>query len=137
MTYTPHLTRKLYKTDLTKDKIVHPPALPAPAGAGKDQDYARAVEWHFIDGSIYATFWDDYATEFNKHNSDAFTIASTSDATKVRAYYDAEVKEHINHAVNAKYNSADLVEATDTIKADIASIKKTITDKYDALVLLK
>ena len=39
--------------------------------------------------------------------------------------------------VNNKYSSADLVDASDDIKTDIASIRKGVTDLYDALVLLK
>jgi len=137
MTFTPHLTRKLYKTTLSKEEIVHPILLPAPDGAGKDQDYVRALEWHYIDDAVYATMWDDYATAFNAKNDDKFTVASTSDATKVRALYDPMIKEMVNHAVNNKYNSADLVDASDDVKADIVAMKKELTDKYDAMVLLK
>ena len=137
MTYTPHLKRKLYKTSLTKEEIVHPIELPAPEGAGKDQDYARPILWHFIDGSVFVTMWDDWLSEFNKKNDDKFELASTSDAKNVRALYDNEVKMQVDLHVNNKYSSADLVDASDDIKTDIASIRKGVTDIYDALVLLK
>jgi len=137
MTYTPHLKRKLYKTSLSKAEIVHPIQLPAPEGAGKDQDYARPILWHYIDDTVYVTMWDDWLAEFNKKNDDKFVLASTSDAKKVRAYYDAEVKAQVDHAVSNKYSSADLVDASDDIKTDVASIRKGFTDIYDALVLLK
>ena len=48
MTYTPHLKRKLYKTSLTKEEIVHPIELPAPDGAGKIKimhDHFLALHW--------------------------------------------------------------------------------------------
>lgn len=137
MTYTPHLKRKLYKTSLTKDEIVHPIELPAPSGAGKDQDYSRPLQWHYVDGSVFVTLWDDWLDEFNKKNDDKFVLASSSDAKKVRASYDAEVKMQVDHAVNNKYSFADLVDASDDIKTDVASIRKGFTDIYDALVLIK
>lgn len=137
MTYTPHLKRKLYKTSLTKEEIVHPIELPAPEGAGKDQDYARPLQWHYIGDSVFVTMWDDWLSEFNKKNDDKFELASTSDAKNVRALYDNEVKMQVDLHVNNKYSSADLVDASDDIKTDIASIRKGVTDIYDALVLLK
>ena len=137
MTYTPHLKRKLYKTSLTKEEIVHPIELPAPEGAGKDQDYARPLQWHYIGNSVFVTMWDDWLSEFNKMNDDKFELASTSDAKNVRALYDNEVKMQVDLHVNNKYSSADLVDASDDIKTDIASIRKGVTDIYDALVLLK
>ena len=137
MTYTPHLKRKLYKTSLTKEEIVHPIELPAPEGAGKDQDYARPLQWHYIGDSVFVTMWDDWLSEFNKKNDDQFELASTSDAKNVRALYDNEVKMQVDLHVNNKYSSADLVDASDDIKTDIASIRKGVTDIYDALVLLK
>ena len=137
MTYTPHLKRKLYKTSLTKEEIVHPIELPAPEGAGKDQDYARPLQWHYIGNSVFVTMCDDWLSEFNKKNDDKFELASTSDAKNVRALYDNEVKMQVDLHVNNKYSSADLVDASDDIKTDIASIRKGVTDIYDALVLLK
>ncbi len=137
MTYTPHLKRKLYKTSLKKEEIVHPIELPAPDGAGKDQDYARPLQWHYIGDSVFVTMWDDWLSEFNKKNDDKFELASTSDAKNVRALYDGEVKMQVDLHVNNKYSSADLVDASDDIKTDIASIRKGVTDIYDALVLLK
>ena len=137
MTYTPHLKRKLYKTSLTKEEIVHPIELPAPEGAGKDQDYARPLQWHYIGNSVFVTMWDDWLSEFNKKNDDKFELASTSDAKNVRALYDNEVKMQVDLHVNNKYSSADLVDASDDIKTDIASIRKGVTYIYDALVLLK
>lgn len=137
MTYTPHLKRKLYKTSLTKEEIVHPIELPAPDGAGKDQDYARPLQWHYIGNSVFVTLWDDWLSEFNKKNDDKFVLASSSDAKNVRALYDDEVKMQVDLHVNNKYSSADLVDASDDIKTDIASIRKGVTDLYDALVLLK
>ena len=137
MTYTPHLKRKLYKTSLTKEEIVHPIELPAPEGAGKDQDYARPLQWHYIGNSVFVTMWDDWLSEFNKKNDDKFELASTSDAKNVRALYDNEVKMQVDLHVNNKYSSADLVDASDDIKTDIASIRKGVTDIYDSLVLLK
>lgn len=137
MTYTPHLKRKLYKTSLTKEEIVHPIQLPAPDGAGKDQDYARPLQWHYIGDSVFVTLWDDWLSEFNKKNDDKFVLASSSDAKNVRALYDDEVKMQVDLHVNNKYSSADLVDASDDIKTDIASIRKGVTDLYDALVLLK
>ena len=137
MTYTPHLKRKLYKTSLTKEEIVHPIELPAPEGADKDQDYARPLQWHYIGDSVFVTMWDDWLSEFNKKNDDKFELASTSDAKNVRALYDNEVKMQVDLHVNNKYSSADLVDASDDIKTDIASIRKGVTDIYDALVLLK
>lgn len=137
MTYTPHLKRKLYKTSLTKEEIVHPIELPAPDGAGKDQDYARPLQWHYIGDSVFVTLWDDWLSEFNKKNDDKFVLASSSDAKNVRALYDDEVKMQVDLHVNNKYSSADLVDASDDIKTDIASIRKGVTDLYDALVLLK
>ena len=137
MTYTPHLKRKLYKTSLTKEEIVHPIELPAPEGAGKDQDYARPLQWHYIGNSVFVTMWDDWLSEFNKKNDDKFELASTSDAKNVRALYDNEVKMQVDLHVNNKYSSADLVDASDDIKTDIASIRKGVTDIYDDLVFLK
>ena len=68
------LKRKLYKTSLTKEEIVHPIELPAPDGAGKDQDYARPLQWRIGD-SVFVTLWDDWLSEFNKKN-DKFVLAS-------------------------------------------------------------
>ena len=81
--------------------------------------------------------WDDWLSEFNKKNDDKFELASTSDAKNVRALYDNEVKMQVDLHVNNKYSSADLVDASDDIKTDVASIRKGVTDIYDALVLLE
>ena len=137
MTYTPHLTRKLYKTTLSMDDIKHPNELPSPEGAGKDQDWCKPVVWHMDDGSVYVTFWDDYLTAYNKDNGDKFTIASSSDATKVRALYDETVRTEYNHMVTTKYTSAELAVPTDDMKTDMTAMMKDITDVYDAMVIIK
>tara|TARA_B100000161_G_C33546019_1_gene413070 strand:+ start:924 stop:1337 length:414 start_codon:yes stop_codon:yes gene_type:complete len=137
MTFTPHLKRKLYKTVLKRNQIKHPNTLPSADGAGKDQDFVRPIMWHEIGDKIYATMWDDYATQYNKLNANKFVVADSDDATTVRALFDEEVTNEINHEVTSKYTATQLAVPTDAIKKDITAITKKFNDMYDSMVIIK
>ena len=137
MTFTPHLTRKLYKTTLKRNAIKHPPNLPACDGAGKDQDYVKPIQWHFIGEDVYATMWSDYATAYNKLNANKFIVASSDDATKVQALYADECQRAINFEVTSKYDATQLAVPSDAIKKDITAITKKHTDRFGSMVLIK
>lgn len=125
-----NITRKLYKTTLTKDKIVHPTNLPSQPGAGKDEGYVNPVTWHFIDDKVYATLWSDYLSAYNAKNSDKFTLADDAAVKAVQDNYAAVIRDEKNNAVKEKYNESELAVPTDAIKTDIAAIQKVIDDKW-------
>jgi len=133
MTYTPHLTRKLYECSLTKDNIVHPEKLPSQGGPGENEDFVSPVTWHFIGSKVYATMWGDYLTAYNAANADKFTKTDSDGVAEVQAIYAGTIKQAQLRKVEDKYDAIDLSAPTDAIKTDIVALQKSVQDEFDEL----
>ena len=130
MTYKPHLRRKLYKTTLKKENIVHPTLLPSQPGPGKDEEFVPPVNWHFDGDKVYVTFWSEYKSKYNESNKNKFVIADDAAINAVKAMYEPLIREQKDRAVTDKYNASELAVPTDEIKADITALHKAIDDKW-------
>ena len=133
MAFTPYITRKLYKTTLTMNEIVHPETSAPPGTWTEDKDWVSPVEWHVHEnGTVYVTFWDDYKNAFNSANGNKFTLADADDVAVVQAMYTERIRQKQNSLISVKYTPAELAVPDTATKAGITEINNQVNAEYNA-----
>ena len=135
MSFKPNLTRKLYETTLSLDKIVHPEKLKAQTDPGEDESNVSPIKWHPLlsDTKLYVTMWEDWLSAFNALNGTTFKKTYADGVNLVKAKYADEMRSVANLEITNKYTEAELAVPTDAIKDDIAAINARVQAEYDTL----
>lgn len=135
MSFKPNLTRKLYETTLSLDKIVHPEKLKAQTDPGEDESNVSPIKWHPLlsDTKLYVTMWEDWLSDFNALNGNTLKKTDADGVNLVKAKYADEMRSVANLEITNKYTEAELAVPTDAIKDDIAAINARVQAEYDTL----
>lgn len=135
MSFKPSITRKLYETTLSLDKIVHPEKLEAQPNPGEGESNVSPIKWHPLlsDTKLYVTMWEDWLSVFNAVNGNTLKKTDTDGVNLVKAKYADEMRAIVNLEVTNKYTEAELAVPTDAIKDDIAAINAAVQAEYDTL----
>ena len=135
MSFKPNITRKLYETTLSLDKIVHPDKLEAQPSPAEGETGVSPIKWHPLlsDTKLYVTMWEDWLSVFNALNGNTLKKTDADGVNLVKAKYADEMRSVANLHITNKYTEAELAVPTDAIKDDIAAINAAVQAEYDTL----